>query len=329
MKPVSFSPRRDRPREVHLPRGPQQPPPSHQVVQNDIDRTLTAPLHTESQKPALGIPPTKAFMVTKFMKEVLATVDLISGDGHNINILVEGPQGSGKSELPAQYAASRKRPLATLEVGRLSESSQVFGYMDLQDGNMTYVKGLFTEAITTPNCVVHLQEINRPENDKALNAIFSVLDDTHRSIWLDELRGFVKVAPGVTFFASLNQGFEFIGTLPLDEALKNRFAIKLSMPSLPVPIETNLLCDRTGVTLLQAEGIMAIVTPLRNNSQAPLYISVRDTLNIATLVRYGLSVEEALRCTVGSDLDRLESILLQRHVAGESQVAPLDVFELL
>ena len=111
----------------------------------------------------LTIPKERPYLISQEHKELLNIVQRMSVRGKNSNVLVTGLSGCGKSEMPTQFAAVHKRPLAVLEVGRLSESSQIFGYMDLQDGNTSYVKGLFTDAITTPNCVVHLQELNRTE----------------------------------------------------------------------------------------------------------------------------------------------------------------------
>lgn len=277
----------------------------------------------------LSIPEVKPYLISSSTKRLLTAVDSLSEEGRNINILVTGSQGIGKSELVTQYAATRNRHLATLEIGNLAESSQIFGFRDLKAGAVTFIKGLFTEAITTPYTVVHLQEINRPENDKALNALFSVLDDTFRQIWLDELQASIQVAKGVTFFASLNEGFEFIGTLPLDEALKNRFHIKLNLPQLPPHVEKTIILLRTGIQDQKADDIIDMATRLRDNSQDPVYISTRDMVNIATLVVAGLNNVDAVRAVIGTGADKLESILLSEHLAGRGSTLQEELYELL
>jgi len=277
----------------------------------------------------LGIPAKKPFIISNSDKELLEVVDRMSSNGLNTNVLVTGPQGIGKSELAVQFAASRGRPLATLEIGNLAEASQIFGRMDLKDGATTYIPGLFTEAITTPGAVVHLQEINRPENDKALNAIFSVLDDTYRSIWIEELQKAVAVAPGVTFFASLNEGFQFIGTLPLDEALRNRFHIKMDLAPLPFSQEKLVLIMRTGLSDTQASVLMDLASRLRGNTQEPLYLSTRDLVNMGLLVRNGLSSTLAVKAVVGTGADKLESVLLSEHLAGRGNQQTDDEYGLL
>lgn len=46
---------------------------------------------------------------------------------HPVNVLVAGRQGCGKSSIVNQYAAVYQRPLATFQVGILSEPLPPFG----------------------------------------------------------------------------------------------------------------------------------------------------------------------------------------------------------
>tara|TARA_Y100000310_G_scaffold193641_1_gene193594 strand:+ start:1822 stop:2757 length:936 start_codon:yes stop_codon:yes gene_type:complete len=291
---------------IPLPNSANQPPA------NPMVNPPTPSINTSG----LVVPDKTQYLISSEVRLLLGAIDKMVVQGMNPNILVSGSQGSGKSELPAQYAATRGRYLAVLEIGRLSDSNQIFGYMDLKDGQTVYVKGLFTKAITTPNTVIHLQEINRPENDKSLNAIFSVLDDNQRSIWIDELQSYIQVAPGVTFFASLNEGFEFVGTLPLDEALRNRFHFKLQLQQLPESVEKRLLSDKCGLSFGQISSLMTLVSKLRANTQLPTYISTRDLVYMAKLIKVDLSVELALKSVIGGDTNKMESILLSQHLSG-------------
>ena len=53
---------------------------------------------------------------------------------HPINILVTGNQGCGKSSLVRQFASYYQRPMATFQVGLLSEAGQLFGQQRLKEG---------------------------------------------------------------------------------------------------------------------------------------------------------------------------------------------------
>ena len=230
---------------------------------------------------------------------------------HPVNMLVAGRQGCGKSSLVRQYAAVYKRPLATFQVGILSEPGQLFGEYALENGETKYKQFLFPQAIQTPGCVIHLEEINRPEHPKALNMLFSLLSDD-RQVWMDEL-GLLNVADGVVFFATLNEGEEFIGTELLDPALRDRFYILL-MDYLPNEVEREVLLKKTGVTEKQADDILGAVNELRSNSELVIDISTRTTLMIGEMVTAQATLREAISTSLQTNKEILESILISLHL---------------
>lgn len=230
---------------------------------------------------------------------------------HPVNVLVVGKQGCGKSSLVRQYAAARRLPLATFQIGTLSEPGQLFGEYVLENGETKYKQFLFPQAIQTPNCVIHLEEINRPEHPKALNMLFSILSHD-RQVWMDEL-GLVRVADGVVFFATLNEGDEFVGTEMLDPALRDRF-YAISLDHLPNEVETEVLRKKTGVSVEQAKEIIDVVNSLRGNSDLAIDVSTRKTLMIGELIAAGASLKEAITMSLQMDKETLESILLSLHV---------------
>lgn len=230
---------------------------------------------------------------------------------HPVNVLVAGKQGCGKSTLVRQFAARNNRPLATFQIGLLSEPGQLFGEHGLKNGETYFRKYLFPDAIQTPGCVIHLEEINRPEHPKALNMLFSVLSED-RNIYTDEL-GHIKVADDVIFFATLNEGDEFVGTEMLDAALRDRFYVML-LEYLPQEVEANVLKLKTGIDGADAQTIVNVASKLRNNSRDPMVVSTRHTLMIAQMVSVGATVEQAFTGSLQINRDTLESVLLSLHV---------------
>ncbi|MDR3554496.1 MAG: AAA family ATPase [Syntrophobacteraceae bacterium] len=226
---------------------------------------------------------------------------------HPVNVLVAGRQGCGKSSIVHQYAAVYQRPLATFQVGILSEPGQLFGEYALESGETKYKQFLFPQAIQTPGCVIHLEEINRPEHPKALNMLFSILSDD-RQVWMDEL-GMLKVAEGVVFFATLNEGEEYVGTEMLDPALRDRFYVIL-MDYLPNAVEREVLIRKTGITEEQADQIMHAINLIRGNSEMSLDVSTRTSLMIAEMVGAGATLRESLVTSLQASKPTLESILL-------------------
>ena len=278
----------------------------------------------------LSVPEVMPYVISKKNRERLNLAHDRSQRGKVTNILVKGPTGTGKSELARQVAANWGRPFAVIPVGGVDSANSIFGRVDLEDNETVYRKGLLLQAIETPNCVIHLEEINRPENDKALNAIFSILDDTSRSVWIDEIAKLIHVADGVTFFASLNEGFEFIGTMPLDLALKNRFAIKLELGTLPEHYEAMMLSQRVeGLGVQEAKTLVESVNKLRINQLAPIEVSTRDMLNIAEFQLLGMDFQSAFLTTVDSDPAVLEQVLLVKHMDGEETTVAVEEYTML
>lgn len=244
---------------------------------------------------------------------ILSILDKIHkiSKNHPVNILVAGRQGCGKSSIVRQFAAVHKKPLATFQVGILSEPGQLFGEYTLEDGETKYKQFLFPQALQTPNCVIHLEEINRPENPKALNMLFSILSDD-RQVWMDEL-GLLEVAEGVIFFATLNEGDDFVGTELLDPALRDRFYVIL-MDYLPNEVEKEVLIQKTQVTPGQADAIIDAINTLRSDFELAVEVSTRTVLMIGEMVAAGATLKEALTTSLQTSKETLESILLSLHV---------------
>jgi nitric oxide reductase NorQ protein len=201
--------------------------------------------------------------------------------------------------------------MATFQVGILAEPGQLFGEHTLVDGETRYRPYLFPQAIQTPGCVIHLEEINRPEHPKALNMLFSLLADD-RQVWVDEM-GLIKVAEDVVIFATMNEGDEFVGTEMLDPALRDRF-YSILMDYLPAEVEVEVLTKKTGIPRDQAHEIISIINKIRGHAETPVDISTRSSLMIAELVAAGASLREAITFTMQLDREQLESILLALHL---------------
>ena len=264
--------------------------------------------------------PDPNFFLSEDVIESLNRINLLS-QRHPVNVLIAGKQGCGKSSLVKQFAARNNSPLATFQIGMLSEPGQLFGEHALKNGETFYKKFLFPEAIQTKGSVIHLEEINRPEHPKALNMLFSVLSES-RDIYTDEL-GHMAVADNVVFFATLNEGDEFVGTEMLDAALRDRFYVIL-LDYLPMDVESQVLTLKTGIDEKEALTIVNVANQLRDNSREPIVISTRHTLMIAEMVSVGASIEKAFTIGLQISLDMLESVLLSLHVETKKRIVTHD-----
>lgn len=260
------------------------------------------------------IPNKKPFFISQENKDRLTTI-VKTREKHPVNILVKGAHGMGKSELARQLAAVSNLDYIPVPIGSLQETGQLMGRYELVGGETKFVGGKFVKAVQTPNTMIHLEELNRPESPKALNDLFPLLDDG-RSIVHEQL-GEVRVADGVVFVATLNEGFEYTGIDPLDAALEDRFHI-IHLGYLPPQLETTLILTRTGLAGENCTKLLQFVNKLRVDGQDPIHVSTRRVLMMAELIIAGLDMRSAVISNVAMDADKLESVLLHMDFGGSS-----------
>ena len=260
------------------------------------------------------IPDKKPFFISQENKTRLEKI-MGTRFQHPINILIKGRHGMGKSELARQLSAINNLAYNPIPIGSLQETGQLMGRYELIGGETKFVEGKFVKAIRTPNSLVHLEELNRPESPKALNDLFPILDDG-RAIMHEQL-GEVKVSMGVVFVATLNEGFEYTGIDPMDAALEDRFHI-ITLGYLPPQLETTLILTRTGLAGESSTKLLQFVNKLRTDGQDPIHVSTRRILMMAELVQAGLSMRSAIISNIAMDMDKLESVLLHLDFGGQA-----------
>ena len=285
----------------------QTPEPEHENVPEQ-------PAH-----PALAVPEADStFWVDDRTVRLLHTVGKISKSGEVLNVLLTGPKGTGKTTLPKEFAAANRRPFFTVHCQLIAERDDWWGSKELSLEKGTYFeKAAFLDAVETPGCVVLLDEANRthPEN---LNALFGFLDHRRRA-WVPQLHREVAVAPSVVFFVTLNEGYEYVGTNPVDEALRDRMTFAVRMGYVPQRVETAILEARTGCAPDVADRLARFARTVRKNPKIGVPVSTRQLLGAASLVTNGLPIQEAVLFGIvnamGEDVDRT-SLLQALQVIG-------------
>ena len=252
------------------------------------------------------------FWVADRHVQLLLAVSDLTREGEIVNVLLTGPKGTGKTSLPREFAATYQRPFFTVHCQLIGERDDWWGSKELSLERGTYYdRAAFLDAVETPGCVVLLDEANRthPEN---LNALFGFLDH-RRSAYIPALKQEVSVAPGVSFFMTLNEGFEYMAINPIDEALRDRMSYVLRMTYVPRDVETELLTRRTGVDLATAERLVEFAGTVRRNPKLTIPISTRQLLAAAGLIARRLPVPEAVlfSCINGLPADIDRTALLQ------------------
>lgn len=259
------------------------------------------------------IPQKKPFFISLENKERLEKIMGLRKI-HPINILIKGKHGMGKSELARQLAANNNLDYLPIPIGSLQETGQLMGRYELIGGQTVFMEGKFPKGIKTKNTLVHLEELNRAESPKALNDLFPILDDSRCMV--HEQLGEVRVADGVVFVATLNEGFEYTGIDPLDAALEDRFHI-IYLDYLPEEQEKFLITTRIGMVGEIPTKLLDFVNKLRVDGQNPIHVSTRRVLMMAELVQQKLPLASAIIANVAMDKDKLESVLLKLDFSGQ------------
>jgi MoxR-like ATPase len=159
-------------------------------------------------------------------------------------------------------------------------------------------------------CLIILDELNRPENERALNGVMAMLD------WRATVKPVgaptaVHLKPGQCVIATLNEGVEYVGTVVVDKAVRSRFTgSAIRMQYTPEVIETRIL--RQQVPGLDAE-VAKRLTRIARDQRAKVAAgdevaypsgNVLDTRSMIAVARGivvgGLSPKESLWAAIRS-----------------------------
>jgi len=180
------------------------------------------------------------------------------------NLMIAGPAGCGKSEFAQHIAAVYKMPLLKMNCPNVREARDWFGYKGASNGSTYWKRSQFELAVSTGNCVIMLDEINRA-NTHVTNTLLPLLDD-FRASFVEELGSKVKVGPNVIFIGTINIGLQYTGTFTLDKAFKDRFPVLLEMSYLQPAEEAGLLIHRVGVDKDVAKRLVDLANTIRQKA---------------------------------------------------------------
>lgn len=144
------------------------------------------------------------------------------------NVLFEGPTGSSKTSIVYAYAAMRGLPLINIACdGGVDTRTLIGGWNPKPDGTWDFAPGHLVQG-AMDGAVILFDEINFLPA-KMASVAYSLLDK-RRTVYLAEAVGSTfpsvfKAHKDTFILAGCNPGY--IGTRPLNQALRNRFSIQL------------------------------------------------------------------------------------------------------
>ena len=220
-------------------------------------------------------------------------------------VLLKGPSGSGKTKLAQSISSYFGQPMHSINCSVDLDSESLLGFKTIiqKDGQTTidFVEGPVVQAMKKGH-ILYIDEINmaRPET---LPILHSVLD--HRRMLTNPFTGEVIYAhEDFTIISAINEGY--VGTSPMNEALKNRF-VSFSIPYLSGEFLRNLIkAEYPNAPESLVETILNIGNDLRKQVMNGLLsdeaASIRSLLDAISLSEH-IPVKRAIRYAIAEKLD--------------------------
>lgn len=205
------------------------------------------------------------------------------------SVLITGPAGTAKTALVRAFAASQGVPFLKVDGGAIRTADDWAGAVKQDPSTKTWSFhwSPFAQALRAGEpMVILIDDFTRAESVQAANALIGLLDWTG-SLLVPDANDVLRLPAGILVVATANIGPEFVGTLPIDGAIRQRFPYGIRTAYPPEAIEANLVASMTGVDAAIATRLVKMATMQRLNREDPQQypsggvVSTRVILDIA------------------------------------------------
>jgi midasin (ATPase involved in ribosome maturation) len=222
--------------------------------------------------------------------------------GRPAGVIITGPAGTAKTRLAQEFAATQGVPFLKVDGASIQTANDWYGQFVPAAGGFEWAWTPLALALQRGEpMVILVDEINRVENERALNGLLGLLDFTGTYTPVGAPSA-VTLPPGILVVATLNEGVEYVGTVEVDAAVRDRFGLGARMDYPVEPIEVRILTQEApGIDKEVAKRLVRIANSQRGKRHDDtLYpsgnvISTRVLISVAEdITLTGATPSEAL-----------------------------------
>ncbi|MEI5908882.1 MoxR family ATPase [Bacillus spongiae] len=205
------------------------------------------------------------------------------------NVLLKGPTGAGKTKLAETISAIFQQPMHSVNCSVDLDAEALLGFKTLQQQNgetvIGFTPGPVIQAMKSGH-LLYIDEINmaKPETLPILNGVL----DYRRMITNPFTSEVISAQPSFGVVAAINEGY--VGTVPLNEALKNRFVV-IEVPYIQGDVLFSVLQEQSK---LKNEDLLGqfvqlsfdLNTQVKNGQVSEEAASIRALLDASDLAVY-------------------------------------------
>ncbi|MFD2045236.1 AAA family ATPase [Ornithinibacillus salinisoli] len=227
-------------------------------------------------------------------------VDAISALSMGKNILLKGPTGAGKTKFAETLSHLFNQPMFSVNCSVDLDAESLLGFKTLtyeeEKQVIEFIPGPVIHAMKHGN-FLYIDEVNmaKPETLPLINGVL----DYRRTITNPFTNEIVTAEGGFNVIAAINEGY--VGTVPLNEALKNRFVV-IEVPyiegeQLKNLIQTNTkLADEATIDLFVklSSDLINAVSQGKLSEDAASIRALLDACDLAVLIPSKRAIQRSI-----------------------------------